>query len=171
MVKRELNTETINRLRTWLFLGVVVCGGLIVGLSSAVWSSSCGGGSVLGFLSWGFGCETVSGTDSHVLFGFGDGIATLVLGFALLAICALALGFRDNARAVMVLATLLSLITMVVVASAAFTYMADERFHATQSLLLMMTVTAVAPILSASFVWLDEAYQDENLNGDTEAWA
>ncbi len=71
----------------------------------------------------------------------------------------------------MALATPLSIVTVVVVASAAFTYMADERFHATQSLLLMVAIAVAAPILSAAFVWLDQAYQNATLNGDTEAWA
>jgi len=173
MVNRELSAETINRLRTWLFLGVVVSGAMIVGLSNAVWSSSCDGSIILGYLNSFIGslCGASTGTNSHVLFDFGDGVATLVLGVSLLATCALAFGFQKNLNALMMLATALSLLALVIVASAAITFMADEGRHATQSLLLLLAVTVAAPILSGAFVWLDQAYQDEELNGDTEAWA
>lgn len=161
----RLSLETINRLRTWVFFGVVVCGGLIVGLSNAVWTTTCS--DFLGII--GLGCFSRTGVSSEVLFSFGDGKATAALGVGLLALCALAFAFPASRGIWMVWATILGAIVATITLIPAEEYWSLGTIS--QSLMLMTVASVAAPLLSAAFVWLDIQHEQASMNGDSEAWA
>lgn len=170
----RLTAETIDRLRTWTFLGVVVCAGLIVGLSNTVWSNSCPNKTILGGLGIDFGylgpfCSVTTGTQSHAVLGFGDGRATLILGLALLVTCALGFAMHRSRAMWMVCATLIGLAAIGITGNAASQYWENETI--TQSLMLLTGASFVATILSGFFVWLDIKYDQATMNGDNQAWA
>ncbi|HUF54622.1 MAG TPA: hypothetical protein VMR52_12740 [Dehalococcoidia bacterium] len=160
----RLNAETIDRLRTWAFLGVVVCAGLIIGLSNAVWSTTCS--DFLGFITPG--CYSDSGVSSEVLFGFGDGKATATLGMALLAISGLAFAFPGSRGTWMVWGTMVGFVTAALTILPAQEYW--SRGTISQSLMLMTAAAIPAPVLSWLFVWLDIKHEQATVNGDN-AWA
>jgi hypothetical protein len=165
----RLRVETLERLRMWAFLGVVVCGALILGLSNAVWSVNCTGSGVLSFISIYSNCATVSGLNSHIVFdSLGDGQVTALFGFAILVSCAAAVVSRNIAGLFMLWAALISLVPLVVTASAAIHY--GTRWDISQSLIFLTVAAIAAPLLSAAFYWLDIKHEQATMNGDN-AWA
>jgi hypothetical protein len=168
MGKHGMTRETVSRLRTWCFAGVIVCGGLMLGLANAAWADGCGGGDILGVLGTFFSCSTITGAESHVVFGFGDGRAVAGLAATLLALSALALASDRSRRTWMMLATVCGLAATAVAGSALAEY--EGRGTVSQSLLILTAASAAATVLGGVFIWLD-IMDEQQADEDNEAWA
>jgi hypothetical protein len=152
--RNSLDHEKVMRIRTWLFVAALLCGALIVGLSYAPWADTCGNETILGYLNADFfSCGTVTGAESEVIFGFGDGRATAGLGVALLAACALALAFRSNALMWMIVATMVSGALAIVALLLALEY--SKNGSPSEALQFLIAAAFATPIFCGAFVWME----------------